>query len=64
MKIIPPDQLEAETGIRFSNPHRLELEQRGEFPRRVKLGARRYGYIDEEIYAWMKRRAALREAAA
>ena len=32
MRFIPPDKLEDEIGITFSNPHRHELERRGEFP--------------------------------
>jgi prophage regulatory protein len=50
-------------GINFSNPHRHELERRGDFPKRVRLGARKYGYIEDEIDAWLKARAALREIA-
>ena len=64
MRFIPPDKLEDEIGITFSNPHRHELERRGEFPKRVKVGARRYAHIDEELYAWAKKRASLRNAAA
>jgi prophage regulatory protein len=64
MLIIPPDDLPKTKGINFSNPHRHELERRGDFPKRVKLGARKYGYIEEEIDAWLKQRAALRNAAA
>jgi hypothetical protein len=43
MRIISPAELAALKGIRFSNPHRLELEALGKFPRRVKLGDRKYG---------------------
>jgi prophage regulatory protein len=64
MRIISPAELAGLKGISFSNPHRLELEARGKFPRRVKLGDRRYGYVEEEIDSWLKQRAALREAAA
>jgi prophage regulatory protein len=64
MRIIPPDQLEPLKGISFTNPYRLELEAQGKFPKRVKLGERKYGYIEEEIEAWLTARAALREVAA
>ena len=37
MRIISPAELASLKGIRFSNPHRLELEALGKFPRRVKL---------------------------
>jgi prophage regulatory protein len=62
--IISPHELPKKKGISFSNPYRHELEKRGEFPKRVKLGARKYGYVDAEIDEWLKKRAALRNATA
>jgi prophage regulatory protein len=64
MRIISPDQLVEEWGIDFTNPYRLELEAAGKFPKRVRIGARRYGYLPEELEAWLKDRAALRNTAA
>jgi prophage regulatory protein len=60
MRIISPPELASKKGINFTNPYRLELEAKGKFPKRVKLGERKYGYIEDEIDAWLKERAALR----
>jgi prophage regulatory protein len=64
MRIISPAELAIHKGVSFTNPYRLELEAAGKFPKRVKLGERRYGYVEDEIEAWLKQRAALREVAA
>jgi prophage regulatory protein len=64
MRIISPAELATLKGITFSNPHRLDLEAHGKFPKRVKLGERRYGYLENELDNWLKERAALRESAA
>jgi prophage regulatory protein len=64
MRVISPEKLAEDWGIDFTNPHRLELEAAGKFPKRVRIGARRYGYLVEELEAWLKSRAALRNAAA
>jgi prophage regulatory protein len=64
MKILSPGELITLKGIRFSNPYRLELEAEGKFPRRVKIGQRKFGYVETEIEAWLTARAALRETAA
>jgi predicted DNA-binding transcriptional regulator AlpA len=63
MRMISPAELVPLKGINFSNPYRLELEALGKFPKRVKLGERKYAYIEAELDSWLKERAALREAA-
>lgn len=62
MRIISPAELASLKGITFSNPHRLGLEAAGKFPIRVKLGERKYGYLENELDSWLKERAALRNA--
>jgi predicted DNA-binding transcriptional regulator AlpA len=62
MKMIPPDRLLPDKGISFSNVYRIALENQGKFPRRVKLGARKYAYPESEIDRWLEQRAAMREA--
>jgi prophage regulatory protein len=62
MRILSPAELDSLKGIRFSNPHRIFLEGQAKFPKRVKLGERKYGYIEDEIDAWLNARAALRTA--
>jgi predicted DNA-binding transcriptional regulator AlpA len=59
-----PKYLKQFPGYDPASPYRLELEAQGKFPRRVKLGDRRYGYVEEELDTWLKQRAALRNAAA
>jgi len=34
------------------------LESEGRFPRRIKLGVRAVGWIESEIEAWIRKRAA------
>jgi prophage regulatory protein len=63
MRIISPAELGHLKGVRFCNPYRIELEAAGKFPKRVKVGARRYGYIEAEIDRWIEERAAKRDAA-
>lgn len=61
MRILSNAELKAR-GIKYCNPHRIELERTGRFPRRVRLSERRYGYLEDEINDWIERRAALRGA--
>jgi predicted DNA-binding transcriptional regulator AlpA len=63
MKMIPPDRLLPDKGIGFSNAYRIELENQNKFPKRIKLGERKYAYSESEIDRWIEQRAALREAA-
>jgi predicted DNA-binding transcriptional regulator AlpA len=62
MRIISPSELAPLKGITFTNVWRLELERLGKFPRRVKLGMRRYGYLESELDRWLEERAAGRES--
>jgi prophage regulatory protein len=61
MRIISPSELGPLKGITFTNVWRLELERSGKFPKRVKLGLRRYGYLESELDHWLELRAASRE---
>jgi prophage regulatory protein len=62
MRLLSPGDLKPK-GAWFSNQYRLELESEGKYPRRVKIGARRYGYVEDEIDAWLKECIALRDGA-
>jgi prophage regulatory protein len=44
----------------FSDAHFWRLEQAGTFPRRIKIGARRVGWVLEEILAWIEARKSQR----
>jgi prophage regulatory protein len=48
--------------VGLSDPTIYRLEQKGEFPKRVQLGANSVGYLSTEIYGWMAEKAAEREA--
>ena len=54
MRIISPSELGPLKGITFTNVWRLELERSGKFPKRVKLGMRRYGYLESELGQWLR----------
>ena len=51
------DELRSE-GIFFSRPHLATLEARGEFPRRIRLGANSIAWDREAVRAWVARRRA------
>ncbi len=46
------------TGLCRSSIYQLEAEQR--FPRRIKVGARSVGWIDQEVQEWLAIRARAR----
>lgn len=53
-------------GVPFSNPHLLELEAAGRFPRRLYLGEKgkgRVAWVESEVDAWLLDRIAERDAA-
>ena len=47
--------------IPYTPQHILRLEKAGKFPKRLKLGARRVGWLLSEIESWIAVRAAQRE---
>lgn len=61
--VLSPEGL-ARLGVGYSNMHRLRLEARGAFPKRLSLGSRRVCYLTSEIKAWIVQRAADRDATA
>jgi len=44
--------------VPFSPVQIWRLEKAGEFPRRVKLGPNRIGWVEEEVEAWLRQRMA------
>lgn len=46
------------TGLCRSSIYQLEADQR--FPRRIKVGARSVGWIDQEVQEWLAARARAR----
>ncbi len=61
MRVISPSELAPLKGITFTNVWRLELERLGKFPKRIRLGVRRYGYLESELDQWLEKCAAGRE---
>jgi prophage regulatory protein len=47
--------------VLYSPAHIARLEAAGRFPKRVRLGAGRVGWVDEEVQNWLKARIAERD---
>ena len=48
--------------IPYSKPHLWRLEKANKFPKRVPIGAGRYGYIESEIDSYIEQKIAERDA--
>jgi prophage regulatory protein len=59
-RLIPYEALKAKC-IAYSKPHLWRLEKANKFPKRVPVGAGRYGYVEEEIDAYIARKIAERD---
>jgi prophage regulatory protein len=46
----------------YSPAHIARLEAAGQFPKRVRLGTGRVGWVEQEIDAWITTRIAERDA--
>ena len=47
--------------VLYSPQHIARLEKVGKFPKRIRLGPNRVGWIESEIYDWLKQRIAIRD---
>jgi prophage regulatory protein len=47
----------------YSPQHIARLEAAGQFPKRVRLGPGRVGWVEEEVQAWLQERVSRRDAA-
>ncbi|MBP2229636.1 prophage regulatory protein [Azospirillum agricola] len=54
---------EVKSRIGYCQYHLRRLEAKGEFPRRVKIGARSVGWVESEIDEWIATRVAKRSEA-
>ena len=45
----------------YSPQHIDRLEKAGKFPKRIQLGPNRVGWIESEIYDWLKQRIEKRD---
>ncbi|MGN6479481.1 helix-turn-helix transcriptional regulator [Luteibacter sp.] len=55
--------LREQWGIPYGDSQLLRLEREGKFPRRFKLGGRVNAWLESELAAWIKERAASRDTA-
>jgi prophage regulatory protein len=62
-QLIPYSALAAKC-ITYSKPHLWRLEKAGKFPKRVPIGAGRYGYVEREIDCYLEQKIAERDAGA
>lgn len=46
----------------YSRTWVMKLIERGEFPRPVRIGERRFAFVQSEVDAWIEARIAAREA--
>ncbi len=63
MRYISYRDLKSVYGIPYSWAHLARLEAKAEFPRRVRLSAKRVAWVQAEIEAWCAARNAARDAA-
>src|SRR5450755_1404516 len=61
VSLIPYEALKAKC-ITYSKPHLWRLEKANKFPKRVPIGAGRYGYVEEEIDGYIAQKIAERDA--
>jgi len=47
--------------VLYSPQHIARLEKAGQFPKRVRLGQCRVGWVEEEIMEWLRKRIARRD---
>jgi len=47
--------------VLYSPQHIARLEKAGQFPKRVRLGQNRVGWVEEEILDWLHERLERRE---
>jgi prophage regulatory protein len=63
MRLIPPAELPRK-GVTLGNDQRANLEAEGRFPKRVRITARTYAYLETELDDWLEARIAERDSAA
>src|SRR5262245_2134502 len=62
MKLLSIDELKPAKGISFSKPHLYRLIKAGRFPKPVKIGENRNGFVESEIDAWLRKKVEERDA--
>ncbi|MEN0040709.1 MAG: AlpA family phage regulatory protein [Pseudomonadota bacterium] len=59
MKLLSKHQVKAL--VLYSPQHIARMEAAGQFPKRVKLGNNRVGWIEEEVLDWLQERIDARD---
>ena len=59
MRLLRMKQVENKTGS--CGTHIRRMEKAGQFPARVEISERAYGYVEEEVDAWIEERMAARK---
>lgn len=49
--------------VLYSSAHIARLEAKGQFPKRVQLGANRVGWVESEVQDWLRERLERRDNA-
>lgn len=60
MKLL--SKTEVRSKVLYCPAHIARLEAAGQFPRRVRLGVGRVGWVETEVDDWIKQRIAERDA--
>lgn len=60
MRFLTYKQLLKEKGVPYTRVHLKRLEDAGKWPKRVKVGDNRVGWVEDEVDAEMEARAAAR----
>jgi prophage regulatory protein len=61
-QIVSKKELKGLCGIPYSPAHIARLEAAGQFPKRIRLGQNRVGWLLSEVEAWIDERIAQRAA--
>lgn len=61
MRILAFEQLKPEKGIPHCRQHLHRLVRAGRFPKPVKIGIARNGWIEAELDEWLEKRIAERD---
>jgi prophage regulatory protein len=64
MRIIDYDNLKPVKGISYSKVQLWRLERQKRFPKRIRVGPQRYGWIESEIDQWITEKIHARDGAA
>jgi len=60
IRILSPEELEPKKGVKFSRSWLWKMEKNGQWPKRVRIGGKKFGWIESEIDAHLRKLAAVR----